>query len=975
MSVTRMELTLLDIESINKNANKAYKDDQYEFECIITTPKVNVDSFTRVMNLCRKKTCTGNWKNIKDRSKSLDITIGSYRVSIYGIHYIEEYFKTDKLTNLPSNAWNVIKKEKQDSEKLSIGCKINLKTENFVDKNGADFGNVLANWKKLKKTFRLKNRYSYLVDERYSVDLTVVKSGIGEYTLRDSNTLDATEKHEIEIEYVPNILNTDDRKVFELDNWKKLIETILCSFRNTWKIVCIRDIEEVERFYYKTILNNDSDLDMSIIKRNKSKYRISPNVISLSMDRLRVMKSKAMEYYVTPKSDGLRMTGIINKNGELYLFGSKSQLYQPTGYIFDEKYAGSIFDGEMINQTKDLSLIADYLVFDCYFYKGKDIRNKFFEDRLELAKEIIDSETTVESFNNINPRVILKKFISMTNKGFHSECVECFKDIDENIYENDGLIFTPNDKVGGNDLYDKNKTGFIKSGKDFYRMLKWKDFTFNSIDFKIRFMDEHERPLKTETGYVMTNFMRCSLSVTYDQEPQPFTRESFINNMNGTENFQQYYKKDLVKEFKPFDPEDESARYVKLPIIDGKIRCKNNGEWNGTKISNNDIVEMIYEKDADEEYRWIPIRVRKDKDTPNFYKVALDIWHSYYLPVTKEIMTGNEEIPTIDEQIDTYYNDGKRTDSNLRKFHRLCVKDSLFENTIGKTDGKKLLDIGSGRGGDIPRYFEYDAQVIGIDNSVDNLHHQNSGAYMRLFRKLKQNGINKKYDLNKIVFLSGDAGKLFTNSSTFDLPNSDGIYKNYVKDNKIFDKQHTFDVASVFFSLHYFFKNKSIFDNFLKNIAHNIKIGGYFAGCCYDGNIIHNKLNENKGMDLVYRDTNGTETLRIRKNYDGNFGKNGNDSSLGKEIHVLVQSIDMIHPEYLVDFEFFAHKMFELGFKNVPQHSKNFEHYYNNQKNDSKKIVLSQEEKSESFLNRTFVFQRFSYGPENINNSKILNKK
>ncbi len=35
-------------------------------------------------------------------------------VGIYGIHYIEEYFKTDKLTNLPSNAWNVIKKEKQD---------------------------------------------------------------------------------------------------------------------------------------------------------------------------------------------------------------------------------------------------------------------------------------------------------------------------------------------------------------------------------------------------------------------------------------------------------------------------------------------------------------------------------------------------------------------------------------------------------------------------------------------------------------------------------------------------------------------------------------------------------------------------------------------------------------------------------------------------------------------------------------------
>ena len=29
--------------------------------------------------------------------------------------------------------------------------------------------------------------------------------------------------------------------------------------------------------------------------------------------------------------------------------------------------------------------------------------------------------------------------------------------------------------------------------------------------------------------------------------------------------------------------------------------------------------------------------------------------------------------------------------------------------------------------------------IVVVDNSVDNLHHQNSGAYMRLFRKLKQN--------------------------------------------------------------------------------------------------------------------------------------------------------------------------------------------------------------------------------------------
>ena len=146
-----MGLSLLDKDNIKSYAKRAYDNDEYEFECLITTPKVNLDSFTRVMDLCRKKTCIGNWKNIKERSKILDISIGSYRVSIYGTHYIEEYFKTDKLTNIPRNAWSVIKKEREDSTILSIGCKINLKSENYVDESGAEFGNILANWKRLKK--------------------------------------------------------------------------------------------------------------------------------------------------------------------------------------------------------------------------------------------------------------------------------------------------------------------------------------------------------------------------------------------------------------------------------------------------------------------------------------------------------------------------------------------------------------------------------------------------------------------------------------------------------------------------------------------------------------------------------------------------------------------------------------------------------------------------------------------------------
>ena len=356
-----------------------------------------------------------------------------------------------------------------------------------------------------------------------------------------------------------------------------------------------------------------------------------------------------------------------------------------------------------------------------------------------LLSNQVHVDTTYE---NIIPRVILKKFIPLTEDTLHVSCKTCLHDVENDIYENDGLIFTPNDKVGGNELYENKNAhelrsdyDFVKSGKDFKRLLKWKDTQFNSIDFKIKFIGTHERPLKMGDDYVMNTFMICLLLVTYDQKQEPFTRNQFIEFMKNPEPI--HNKKTFVETFKPCNPEDEYAHRVILPIVDGQVRCKVNDSWTGTKISENDIVEMIYDKDADVEYRWTPIRVRKDKDFPNFYKVASDIWQSYYRPVTLSIMIGDESIPSIEDEVDVYYNDSASSDSKLRQFHRLCVKNALFEETLGKSEGKRLLDLGSGRGGDISRYFDYDAEVVGVDGSVDNLHNQYSGAYVRLSKLCK----------------------------------------------------------------------------------------------------------------------------------------------------------------------------------------------------------------------------------------------
>ena len=388
MNVMSMKLPELDIKNVKDFGNLVDKnsDNEYEFECIVRSPKPTRDSFVKVLEMCRKKTCTSSiWKNIRDRSKSLDISVDTFRVTIFGKHHIEEYFKNDTLKNLPKGTWCVIEKSPVRKYDMSVGCKLNLKREKPIDPNGSEFCNILANWSTLTKTFRLKNRYSFLVDEQFSVDLTAVRSGTRSRTLRDSRTLSSREEYEIEIEYVPEIM--ESKKTFDITRWAYTLETVLCSYMSVWKIVLHTVLYDVEKSYYKTLLKKE--VSHEYISKHKYRFKMSPNVISLNMERLRMLKKKAAEFYVTPKSDGLRMTGYIYDTGELFLIGSKSDFFHPTGIYYKKECVGSVFDGEMVLTTKNGGSIADYLIFDCYFDKKTDIRDKFLNERREIKHSFI----------------------------------------------------------------------------------------------------------------------------------------------------------------------------------------------------------------------------------------------------------------------------------------------------------------------------------------------------------------------------------------------------------------------------------------------------------------------------------------------------------------------------------------------------------------------------------------------------------
>ena len=111
------------------------------------------------------------------------------------------------------------------------------------------------------------------------------------------------------------------------------------------------------------------------------------------------------------------------------------------------------------------------------------------------------------------------------------------------------------------------------------------------------------------------------------------------------------------------------------------------------------------------------------------------------------------------------------------------------------------------------------------------------------------------------------------------------------------------------FALHYFFKDKTTLDGFVKNIVQNIKQGGYLIGACFNGSKCHEKLSLDNSIEYKLGDQ---LLLKVDKLYDDEeFEENA--TSLGKKISVEMYTIGTTNIEYLVNFNYFKSVLEEQG--------------------------------------------------------------
>ena len=280
---------------------------------------------------------------------------------------------------------------------------------------------------------------------------------------------------------------------------------------------------------------------------------------------------------------------------------------------------------------------------------------------------------------------------------------------------------------------------------------------------------------------------------------------------------------------------------------------------------------------------------------------------------------------TMNKIYDSVYNGNitclefKNTTSEpIRKFHNWIKQQLIFEAKRA-TNGVKLLDVSVGRGGDILKWgkakFKY---VTGFDSDAKAIYEKKDfdGAIAR-FNSMKS-GVN----MPRCFFWNLDA----TNPFILNLLNG--------KDNNC-----VYDVISCQFAFHYFVKD---IDITLNMISKKLRSKGLFIGTATDGDII--KENLKKCGDI------NTSAIHLRYVDEEMYEFELKSEKTSRETYFEYRGASK---EYFLHKKFFIEKC--KKFNLMPVRIESF-HEWNKRYTG---MQLSPEELACSFLNFSFVFQKY----------------
>jgi hypothetical protein len=786
--------------------------------------------------------------------------------------------------------------------------------------------------------------------------------------LENSNVLTNPENFEIEIEMnrLDQIsLDTQTQSggakkskndiVSIFNKYVEKIGIVLQAVQGSNYIIGETEKQEVIKEYQSLIDNQSNNLfkgplpltlELKHVKQYSNRDYTNPDLETIRVD-----------YLVTEKANGERSLLYIAKNSKMYLItrsGKDSEAVKYTGCQM-KGHGETLLDGEFITVDLKGNSISTYLFFDVYYYKGKDIRDLplgYHEKQNNTRQSImfqIDNMTkdndVFVSHDKLNQFALYrKKYLRgdiSSSKGLNPDesnndtmifdsCQKLLSRMDKIFgglldnghlysYETDGLIFVPANLGVGQNFKDDNVGVFGK--KIWQRVYKWKPPKFNSIDFYVKIRRNIIDKEVVDEYYNGNRHKHVFLQVSYHPEyHDEYYAQKILNENINRPSVEQYVNFEPINPFHGYiDANGQLINNIQI----ASIPTNNEGDlltMEGEIIQEGNVIEFIYDdNEAEERFKWKPLRIRENKKANGFHTAA-NIWRSLNNKVTTEIITTgkcpeNTEYQGLKGQFD-------KLTKPLKGFNNY-VKNKLLQIATEDISDVSLLDLCCGKIVGMKSWkFNKVKFAVAIDNNPDNIHNHIDGAAVRII-KHAQNDVDLRKLSKNTMLIYGDCGKNISNGeAAADLLNKyylDVLYGNHEisgvnpKLEKLWGKaKNKFDVVTCSFGIQHFFKDLETIENFMVNIAENLKSDGKFVGICLDGEKLFNEL---KNSEKIQGFSNKNLLWTITRNYQPTATYPKNHYSLGYQVTTDIDSVMHNSKGYLVHFDFLTDMMNKYGLK------------------------------------------------------------
>tara|TARA_R110001632_G_scaffold200941_4_gene323669 strand:- start:1741 stop:4986 length:3246 start_codon:yes stop_codon:yes gene_type:complete len=726
---------------------------------------------------------------------------------------------------------------------------------------------------KPQNIIRRRKRYSFVYQtsgienlpiDLVSVDFTEVKQEIN-----------GNEKTQFEIEIEAKSV-FDEITLEENDDQQSLILSEMQSIMSDAGLILIKLMHKT-KFLYNTLERNlfvsaimNSFSGHSVGSKSKiPEYYINkpstlmwqdfeinnPNGLFRGQDK--------MHYATTIKTDGIRILIYWHTDG-IYLFNPLNQLINK---IHDQEYSpltGTMLDAELMNNVEGIYKLQ---VFDCLFSKNienpdilQDIRQANLKERLAYCRYV----ESIHPVGKFGIYLNVKTFYPFTDtKSFYEANEKAFKlNIVNGVeqFKSDGLVIThmgpyliTRTRQNCSDCrFDKKCTNCKYFNPSLNK--KYKPLNLLTTDYQIaQNMDSEFIITVVGDDRFAENRLTAFTGGTIKADPTAFERK-FI---------------------------DENGKEIEL------------------KVGN--IAEFRWEQSAGV---WIPLRIRTDRKMPNNSKVANDNWQLLNDPISKEVMLGKLK--------------GKRILKMMKKFHNRMKIDILNEESkiITFRDKKRrprLLDIGSGYGGDIKKWEKSNFEVLAVEPSKERLDSLESRA--------EALGIRKRIQ-------------------TVQMGIDDPVFRVKMKNLGIPEV----DLVTSFFSLTHLYGSGEQVNEVIQNVKALLKTGGKFVVMALDGQVVHEQLGDKEQIS-----TKGITIQRSKEHKRKIIIKMDTfDDSLAKG-----------QVEWLVDFNDFITRCESEGFELLED-----SYLHSNG-------ILNETELWYSEMNRKLVFKKMRHAPTEDVNIKL----